>query len=276
MFFWKNYFLFLFLLLESLCVYLLVQNNNFQRASFINSSSAVSANILSATHDVNQYFLLKDANEKLLKENAELRSKTKESFSLILNSHQTVSDTTFHQKYTYTSAKVVNNSTNMRNNYLTLDKGSNQGIKNNMAVITSSGVVGQVKDVSANFCTVMSLLNSKTTISSKIKKDGSYGPLMWDADDNFGTATLHDIPTHVRLITGDTVVTSAYSTTFPENIMVGTVESFVKKSGEFFYTVKVKLSTDFKKLSYVYIVENIMKDEQEELEKISEPDKKSK
>ena len=143
-----------------------------------------------------------------------------------------------------------------------------------MAVITSSGVVGQVKDVSDNFCTVMSLLNSKTTISSKIKKDGSYGPLMWDVDDNYSIATLHDIPTHVRLITGDTIVTSAYSLTFPENIMIGKVESFVQKSGDFFYTVKVKLSTDFKKLSHVYIVNNILKDEQEELEKKSESDDK--
>ena len=97
---------------------------------------------------------------------------------------------------------------------------------------------------------------------------------MWDADDNFGTATLHDIPTHVRLITGDTIVTSAYSTTFPEDIMIGTVESFVRKSGEFFFTVKVKLSTDFKKLSHVYIVNNILKEEQEELEKKSESDNK--
>ncbi len=274
LFIWKNYFLFLFLLLETLCIYLVVQNNYYQKASFVNSSNAISANILAATHDVNQYFLLKDANEKLLKENAELRGKTLASFSVSVNDTYTVNDTTYHQKYTFTSAKVVKNSTNLRNNFLTLDKGSKQGIKNNMAVITSSGVVGQVKDVSDNFCTVMSLLNSKTTISSKIKKDGSYGPLMWDVDDNYSIATLHDIPTHVRLITGDTIVTSAYSLTFPENIMIGKVESFVQKSGDFFYTVKVKLSTDFKKLSHVYIVNNILKDEQEELEKKSESDDK--
>ncbi len=270
----RNYFIFLFLLLETLCIYLVVQNNFYQRASFINSSNAVSANILAASHDVNQYFLLKDANEKLLKENAELRGKTLASFSILVNDVHSVNDTTYHQKYTFTSASVVKNSTNLRNNFLTLDKGSTQGIKKDMAVITSTGVVGYVKDVSGNFCTVMSLLNSKSIFSSKIKKDGSYGPLMWDVDDNYSNATLHDIPTHVRLITGDTIVTSALSTTFPENIMIGTVESFVRKSGEFFYTVKVKLSTDFKKISHVYIVNNILKDEQEELEKKSETDNK--
>lgn len=273
LFIWRNYFIFLFLLLETLCVYLIVQNNNFQRASFVNSSNSISATILEASANVKEYFYLKDANEKLAKENAELRGKLMVSYAVSLNEVHTSHDTTFHQKYTFTSAKVVNNSTNRRNNYLTLDKGSKQGIKKDMAIITSTGVVGYVKDVSDNFCTVMSLLNSKAIFSSKIKKDGSFGPLSWDDGDDFGTATLHDIPTHVRLIPGDTIVTSAFSY-FPENIMIGTVESYVQKSGQYFYTVKVKLSTDFKKLSHVYIVTNIMKDEQEGLEKKSETDSK--
>lgn len=272
-FIWKHYFFFLFLLMEVLCTYLIVQNNYFQKASFINSSNQMSANILKTSADVEEYFYLKNENEKLARENAELRSRSLVSFSLLENNQYFVNDTAFRQKYTYTSSKVVNNSTNRRNNYLTLDKGSKQGIKNNMAVITSTGIVGQIKDVSENFCTVMSLLNSKTTVSSKIKKDGSYGPLTWDGE-NFGFATLHDIPTHVQLTKGDTIVTSSYSLTFPENIMIGTVESFERKSGEYFYTVKVKLSTEFKKLSHVYIVTNMLKKEQEELEKKSELDSK--
>lgn len=272
-FIWRNYFFFLFLLLEALCMYLVVQNNYFQKASFINSSNQVSAKILKTEADVEEYFFLKSENEKLARENAELRSRSLVSFSMLVDDKYLVKDTVYRQKYTYTSCKVVNNSTNRRNNYLTLDKGATHGVKNNMAVISSTGVVGQVKDVSDNFCTVMSVLNSKTTISSKIKKDGSYGPLTWDGED-FRYATLHDIPTHVRLIKGDTIVTSAYSRTFPENIMVGTVENFERKAGEYFYTVNVKLSTEFKKLSHVYIVTNIQKEEQEELEKRSEADSK--
>ena len=272
-FVWRNYFFFMFLLLEALCVYLVVQNNYFQRASFVNSSNQVSAKILKTSADVEEYFFLKSENEKLARENAELRSRSLVSFARIVDDKYLVKDTTYRQKYTYTSCKVVNNSTNRRNNFLTLDKGAKQGVKNNMAVITSTGVVGQVKDVSDNFCTVMSVLNSKTTISSKIKKDGSYGPLTWDGED-FRYATLHDIPTHVQLKKGDTIVTSAYSRTFPENIMVGYVESFERRSGEYFFTVKVKLSTEFKKVSHVYIVTNMMKDEQEELEKRSEADSK--
>lgn len=272
-FIWRNYFFFMFLLLEVFCVYLVVQNNYFQRASFVNSSNQASAKILKTSADVEEYFYLKSENEKLARENAELRSRSLVSFSKVVDDKYLVKDTVFRQKYSYTSCKVVNNSTNRRNNFLTLDKGSKHGVKNNMAVITSTGVVGQVKDVSDNFCTVMSLLNSKTTISSKIKKDGSYGPLTWDGED-FRYATLHDIPTHVRLVKGDTIVTSAYSRTFPENIMVGTVESFERKAGEYFYTVVVKLSTEFKKVSHVYIVTNMLKEEQEDLEKRSEGDSK--
>ena len=214
---------------------------------------------------------MKKENENLAKENAELRSHILSSYDISINKNYLVNDTVYHQKYSYTSAKVVNVSTHRRNNYLTLNKGSNDGIKNDMAVITSTGIVGQVKDVSENFCTVLSMLHSKITVSSKIKKDGSFGPLTWDGSD-FRYATLSDIPTHVRLAKGDTIVTTAFSKTFPENIMIGTVESFERPTGKYFYTIKVKLSTDFKKLTYVYIVKNIHKEEQEELETRSEPD----
>jgi len=269
LFIWKYYFYFTFLLLEIFCFYLVVNNNYYQRASFINSSNTVAANILRLSKNIKDYFYLKEQNEILAKENAQLRTHSFISFSKTVNDRFVVNDTIYRQKYIYTSCKVVNNSINRRNNFLTLNKGYNQGIKHDMAVITSTGVVGIVKDVSPNFCTVMSLLHSKTVISSKIKANGFFGPLTWDGE-NSNYATLNDIPTHVHLSRGDTVVTSAYSLSFPENIMVGTIESFERKRDEFFYTVKIKLSTDFKKLSYVYVVNNIQKEEQKELEKKSE------
>lgn len=269
LFVWKHSFLFLFLLLETISIYLVIRNNNFQRAGFVSSSNQLSANVLKTSNDVKDYFNLKNENENLAKENAELRSHSLISFSMVVDDEYQVNDTVYNQKYTYTSCKVVNNSSNRRNNYLTLNKGAKQGIQHDMAVITSTGVVGVVKDVSENFCTVMSLLHSKSTISSKVKKNGFFGPLIWEGE-NFSYATLKDIPSHVQLVKGDTIVTSAYSLAFPENILVGTVESFERKSGELFFTVKIKLSTDFKKLSYVYVVNNLQKLEQEELEKKSE------
>ncbi len=265
----KNYFFFLFLLLEAFCISILVQNNKFQRASFVNSSNEVSASVLGLSANVNEYFHLKAENERLAKENAELLTHDLLSFSILVNGEYVINDTVKKQKYTYTHAKVVNNSTNRRNNYLTLDKGSKQGITNKMGVTCPSGVVGIVENVSENFCTVKSLLHSNTIINSKLKKDGSFGPLNWDGE-SFDFATLNDIPTHVRLIKGDTVVTSQYTKMFPENIMIGTVDSYYRESTKPFYTVKIKLSTDFKKLSNVYIVDNKLRNEQEELEKKTE------
>lgn len=215
---------------------------------------------------MNEYFNLKSENERLSKENAELHSHDLLSFSKIVNGEYNVNDTTYKQKYTYTNAKVINNSTNRRNNYLTLDKGSKQGITNKMGVITSLGVVGLVENVSENFCTVKSLLHSNTIINSKFKKDGTFGPLSWDGE-NFEYATLNDIPTHVRIVRGDTVVTSQYTKMFPENILIGTVDTFYRESTKPFYTVKVKLSINFKKLTHVYIVNNKLREEQEALEK---------
>lgn len=272
-FIWKNNFFFLFLIIEVFCFYLIFQNNYYQKAQFVNSSNSATANILKTSAAIEEYFYLKTENENLAKENAELRNMLISSKMLISNDLHMVNIQKLNQKYFYTTAKVVNNSTNRRNNYLTLNKGSIHGIKKNMAVISSTGTVGQVQEVSKNFCTVMSLLHSKTTISAKIKKDGSYGPLTWRGE-SYNYATLSDIPTHVSLKKGDTIVTSPYSVTFPENILIGTVESFERESGKPFYSVEVKLSTDFKKLTNVHIIKNLFKEEQEALEKKTENENK--
>lgn len=271
LFIWRYYFFFLFILLEAISIYFLVKNNSFHHTSFISSANRVSSSVLQTYSDINEYFHLKETNQELAKENALFHSMERSSFIQSLDDTCTINDNTYRQQYQYTSAKVVNNSTNRRSNYLTLNKGLKQGIKQDMAVISGNGVVGIVKDVSDNFCSVISLLHKDARISSKIKKDGSFGPLSWPGE-NYRYAILTDIPTHVRLAKGDTIITSPYSATFPEGILVGTVESFERKTGEYFYTVKVRLSTDFKKLSYVYIVTNNMKEEQENLENKSQND----
>jgi rod shape-determining protein MreC len=268
LFIWKNNFFFLFFLLEIFSIYLVIQNNNYQNASAVNSANDVAGSVMQTYSDVNDYFRLKKTNEELAHENAVLYSMLKQSFRKNSTSVNYLKDTIYKQQYLYISAKVVNNSTNLQKNYLTLDKGYKDGIKTDMGVICPLGIVGKVKDVSANFCTVMSVLHKDNKISCMLKRDGSFGPLSWDGDD-YRYATLTDIPTHVQMKNGDTVLTSAYSTIFPEGIMVGTIESFERKSSEYFYTVNVKLSTDFKKLKYVYIIGNLMKEEQETVEKKS-------
>lgn len=273
LFLWKNNFTLLFVSLEVICVFFLVQNNSYHRTSFINSTNKVSGGIFQMYADVNDYFDLKYTNEQLARENALLHTLSTSSFINTPASHYTVNDSSRKQKYEYISARVVNNSTNRRNNYLTLDRGTLQGIKPDMAVVSTDGVVGVVVSVSQNFSSVMSLLHKDSKISAMLKRDGSFGPLAWEGDD-YNYATLTDIPNHVKLKVGDTIVTSPYGSTYPENILIGTIDKFEIKSGEPFFTIRVRLSTQFKKLSYVYIVNNTMKAEQDSLEEASQKDKK--
>jgi rod shape-determining protein MreC len=262
---WKNYFFILFLLFEALCIYLIVQNNNFQKASFVNSTNKTVATIYTAENNITSYFHLKQENEAISKENARLHSLAAASFLSPCMDTTHVVDTLLKQQYTYMSAKVINNTTSKRNNYLTLDKGRANGIKPEMAVISSNGVVGIVKDVSENFCSVLSLLHKETKISAKLKKSGYFGPLVWEGGD-YTRANLLDIAKHVPLKKGDTIVTSPYSGIFPEGILIGTVADFELKPGDVFYTIEIKLSTNFGNLSHVYIVENLLKNEQKKLE----------
>lgn len=265
LFIWKRQFFFLFLSLEIFSTYLVVQNNNYQNASASNKANEVVGGIMNIYSGINDYFKLRTTNEQLSIENAMLHSIIKESFKKNYSQPHYLKDTTLKQQYFYIGAKVVNNSTNLQKNYLTLDKGSRNGIKPDMAVISPEGIVGKVKYVSENFCTVMSVLHIESKVSCVIKRDGSFGPLSWDGSD-YRYATLSDIPTHVQLKMGDTIMTSAYSTIFPQGVLVGKVQSFERKGSEYFYTVKVQLSTNFKKVEYVYVIENLMKGEQDKIE----------
>lgn len=272
-FIWKYHFFFLFLLLEIIAFSWVFRNNKYQRAKFVNSSNLISGNLYEYYNGVSDYLYLKEKNKKLADENARLHNALITSYMKVPYREIRVNDTLYRQQYEFVAAKVVNNSTTSENNYLTLNIGSRMGIKPDMAVISSEGIVGIVKDVSENFCSVMSLLHKKVNVNVKIKRDGSFGPLSWTDEDDYRTATLKDIPVHLKILKGDTIVTSAYSATFPENVAVGIVESYSRRPGQFFYTVKVRLSTDFKKLQYVYVVKNLMKEEQKALEEKSQYDR---
>lgn len=264
-FIWRHYFFFLFLLLEAIAGYLIVQNNFYQRSVYFNSSNALTGKMYEARSEVNYYLGLKDENEKLAAENARLRSQLLNSFVNYNSSEIIVNDTVYKKKYVYTHGRVVNNSTNRRNNYLTIDRGRLQGVEKDMAVISPTGIVGSVISVSDNFSTVMSVLHKDTRVNVQTKKEGVSGSMSWEGTD-YRYATITDMPTHARLKPGDTIVTSHLSVTYPQGILAGTVEKFEVKSGDNAYTVKVKLSTDFRKVHYVHLVKNIMREEQLKLE----------
>lgn len=211
-------------------------------------------------------------NRQLADENARLQSESIESYIKIYGKIFQIKDTTYLQSYSYSTAKVVNNTTNKRQNYITLDKGKLNSIEPEMGVICPEGVVGIVKNVSNQFSSVMSVLHDKNKMSAKIKKSGYFGSLVWNGN-NYREAQLIDIPNHVKLVVGDTVVTSGFSSIFPENILIGTIKEFELPEGNNFYDITIEFSVDYKKLSHVYIIKSLLKEEKQRLEQTSQETK---
>ena len=265
----KNSLVFIFLFLEFIAFLLLVQNNNYQNSKFFNSSNFLIGNLYSTINNVNDYFNLKSVNAELAEQNARLQNQSIKSFTKVFGTTVEINDTSYHQKYLYTSAKVVNTTTNKRNNYITLDKGKINGIEAGMGVVSGNGVIGTVKNVSDNFCSVMSVLHEKNAVSAKIKNSEYFGSLVWELGE-YREAKLKEIPNHARLHIGDTIITSGYSTIYPEGIKVGFIKDFELYEGSNFYEITVALSVDYKKLSHVFIVKNTMKEEQKKLEELTE------
>ena len=177
---------------------------------------------------------------------------------------RSVSDSIYNQRYRYTLARIVNNSVNKKHNFLTLNKGSLQGLRPEMAVVSDGSIIGVIKGVSKNYSTVISLLNLDLKISAKVKKNGYFGSLSWDGQ-GYQTAILSEIPLHADIQAGDTIITSGYSSIFPEGIQIGFIKDFEEKGGSF-YEIKVKLSTDFKSLNNVNVIGNLLQIEKIELE----------
>lgn len=225
----------------------------------------MAANLYEAKAATSEYFALKQENERLTKENRYLRGFLKSNFVLLPLKRFKRNDTLYKQQYSYFSAKTVNSTVNRQRNFLTLNIGSEQGVQRDMGVMTGEGIVGIVTAVSPNFCTVMSLLHQDMRINCQLKREASYGPLIWDGQD-YRYCHLTDIPVHAKIKQGDTVITSEFSGIFPQGIMVGTVESFEKKEHVSFFDAKVKLSADLKKVNHVYIIDNKFKQERDSLE----------
>lgn len=265
LFIYRNHFTFIFLILEIVSFYLLVNYNSYHRATWLSSSNKVSGNIYNSYSNATQYLMLQQINEELAKENAYLRSQLPTSFKDSKDYFSLVYDELNKRQYTYRSARVINNSVNKHFNYITINKGSLNGIEKEMGVISAKGVVGIVKDVSEHYSSVISLLNTRLKISAKLKDKRFFGALGWDGID-YRYAWLNEIPVHASVTIGDLIVTSGYSAIFPEGILIGTVEEVDKDKGESFYKIKVKLSVDFKDLSFVEVISNNMRDEQLDLE----------
>ena len=260
----SNQFVLLFLFLEILAIILVVRNNNYHFGRYLNLSQNVNGFIETKINNISDYLSLKEINQRLANENEQLKNQVEQ---LKLNKPSkpiTVKDTANKQRYTYILAKVVNNSTNKQFNFITLDKGREDGINPEMAVISADGVVGIVESVTEHYSLVMSLLNRNIKVSAKFKKNNYFGSFEWSGG-NYRKAYLKEIPTHVNPEIGDTIVTTGFSSTFPGGILLGFVKDFSSNIGNF-YNISLEISTDFKKLDNVYIVTNYRKSEHQELE----------
>jgi rod shape-determining protein MreC len=268
-FIYRYHYTFIFLLMQVFCFFMMARGNRYQGSRIINSSNKAAASLYQAASNTKEYFSLKAENDILSAENAMLRSMLKSNYIKLGEKEVRKNDTVYKQQYAYVQAKVVNASVNNRSNYLTLNAGSSLGIDRDMAVFNSKGIVGIVKDVSENFASVMSILHKDTKVNCQLKRDGSFGPLVWDGSD-YRYCLLTDIPTHARIKNGDTVITSELSGIFPEGIPVGTIESYERRQNEPFFTVRVKLSADLKNLNHVYVIKNRFRQEKDSLEQKSQ------
>ena len=267
-----NYWL-LFILLEVICFVLLFRFNNYQQSVFFTSANVVAGKVYEVSGGISSYFHLKSVNEDLLDRNMALeqqitnlenRLKDYRIDSITMNSIRYLEQA----DYKIFKAHVIRNSLNQADNYITLGKGSSAGIRPEMGVIDGNGVVGIVYKTSPSYSLVISVLNSKSSISCKIIGSEYFGYLKWEYGDS-RYAYLKDLPRHAEFNLGDTVVTSGYSTVFPAGVMVGTVDDMSDSNDGLSYLLKIKLATDFGKLGNVRVISRNGQGEQRELENMS-------
>jgi len=231
----------------------------------------ITGKVYTKFNDVYSYFSLRKINQQLAEENAALRNRLKIDFQIsdtgkfIFTDTLKIDSLQKNRKYLFLPARVVGNSVSSQTNYLTLQRGSNGGVKKGMAVMGPQGIVGVVVDVSPNYSRVMSLLHRNSRVSAMLKKDNSFGSIEWDGDSP-NELTLRNISKGTIVNKGDTVVTSSYSANFPPGLMIGTVSGTENEASSNFYTLKVKPATNFFTLQYAYVIANKYYNEQTNLE----------
>lgn len=261
----RFHFAILFLILETFAIILSINSNERRYAIAMNSSNRITSAVYTGVFQMKEYLDLRYQNKKLLEENARLKNSLLSAKRLDTAGYHVVHDTVLLQQYTYLSGKVIKNSILKKNNYITINKGSKHGVEQDMAVVSPVGVVGIITNVSKNNSVALSILNSKIGISAKIKKNNYYGSVVWEGRD-YRQVKLEGIPNHTKIAIGDTIVTSGYSAIFPEGILIGKITDFEKNNQDNFYTIHVLLSENFKKTKNVYLIKNLLRKEQLQLQ----------
>ena len=269
-FFLKQVHWLLFIFLIVLSLYLLVHNSEFQRSKYLAVFQEVAGKVYSSSNSVQSYLNLRETNSDLMQRIAVLEAQVQEykkklediSYGTNLDTIRLGSEAISYQ---YTRARVIHNEIFGPHNYILLDKGSQDGIKEDMGVISVKGIVGVVTNVSVHFSRVMPVL-SEYNLSCMIKNTRFFGSLFWDGKDPRYIA-LSRLPSHTSYALGDTIVTSGFSAVFPEGISIGVIEEPLKRKNEEYNSLKIRLFTDFSTLNDVLIIRNPLQEEQKTLEK---------
>jgi len=255
----------IFIILQVFVLGLFVNSKNFHRSQMVNTSSELVGWFLEKKHNITKHFSLSAANDSLVAANAELRSQLPESFYPLQGQLFYVDDTLKKQQFQYIAATVINSSDNKRNNYFTLNQGYAQGIEIGMGVISDQGAIGQIVDVSEDFAIVMTLLSDDIKLNVKLAKNNEYWFLNWNGKDKT-IAQIIDVKRDIPFELGDKIITRGGDTQFPEGISVGTIANIVSEDGEQTISLDVKLDINFNSVYHVYVVKNLMKDQQIQLE----------
>ncbi len=267
-FFSRNRNFIFFVLLEVFSFWLIVQSNSYWSATYFNTSNYYVAKILTVSNSIREYTHLREINENLAQENLKLNS-------LVAQLQQQNStnapagyepDSLFANRFTFKVGKVIVSETSRANNYITIDKGSADGILPGMGVISATGVVGKVRSCSEHFSVITSILHSQFMVSTRLVRSGEIGPVRWESKDP-SLVSMMDVSRYKKVMKGDSAVTSNFNSVFPPGIMVGTVKSVRIRPDQTFYDIDLNVATDFASLSYVYVVQNRLLTEQETLQK---------
>lgn len=268
-FIFKNSTRLLFLLLLCVSLLLTIQSHSYHKSRIISSANFLTGGVYEKINNITEYLNLKTENDALALENARLKS-------VLFNKKDTLTVKRLENMKNIAPedvlvSKVIHNTYNTHENFLTLNSGSNDGVKPDMGVINSLGIVGIIDRTSPNYSTVISILNVKSQINAKIKKSNHFGSLSWDGKST-GFVQLTDVPRLAAIRKGDTIVTGGQSVIFPENINIGTIHKYYYEEKTNYYVIDVKLFNDMTNLGHVYIIKSKDRDEVNNLEKMSKKD----
>ena len=259
-----RYFL-LFIILEILAFIIIIQDHSYHQSKFVNSANFFTGGLYNKANSINEFFHLRKDNQLLSEENARLKNLLgKRENTYAIDSFTVIDTSQYFQKYDYSVAKIINNNYTKRNNFITLNKGAKHGLTPDLGVVNSKGIIGVIKNVSKNYATVLSILNSNSNINVRLKNSNHFGTLVWDGKD-YNITQVIDIPRQAMVKAGDTIVTGGKSAIFPEGIEVGVVKDF-KYAQNKYQIINILLFNDMSAIGEVQIVKNLHKDEQVTLE----------